>query len=88
MRKPNRLGTAGGKLTAVLGTATLTSAVGGPASAMRFVTRRRPGPVLLGLAVTAAAAVAVPASASAAERFSGAPTHNSPDPGWPRTDHA
>jgi 6-phosphogluconolactonase len=32
---------------------------------MRFLTRRRPGPVLLGLAAAAAAAVAVPASASA-----------------------
>ena len=59
-RNPNRLGTAGGKLTEVLGTATLTSAAGGPASAMRFLTRRRPGPVLLGLAVAAAATEAVP----------------------------
>ena len=33
---------------------------------MRFLTRRRPGPVLVGLAVAAAAAVAVPASAAAA----------------------
>jgi 6-phosphogluconolactonase len=32
---------------------------------MRFLTRRRPGPVLLGLAAAAAAAVAMPASASA-----------------------
>jgi hypothetical protein len=43
MRNPNRLGTAGGKLTAVLGTATLTSAAGGPAGAMRFLARRRAG---------------------------------------------
>ena len=50
----------------MLGTATLTSAAGGPASAMRFLTRRRPGPVLLGLAVAAAATEAVPASAAAA----------------------
>lgn len=34
--------------------------------AMRFLIRRRPGPVLLGLAAAAAAAVAVPASATAA----------------------
>src|SRR6266487_3111756 len=39
--------------------------------AMRFVTRRRPGPVLLGLAAVAVvAAVAVPASASAATQAS------------------
>jgi len=63
MRNPNRLGIAGGKLTAVLGTATLTSAAGGQAGAMRFLARRRAGPVLLGLAV----AVAVPASAAAAD---------------------
>jgi len=38
---------------------------------MRFVTRRRPGPVLLGLAAVAVvAAVAVPASASAATQAS------------------
>jgi 6-phosphogluconolactonase (cycloisomerase 2 family) len=67
MRNPNRLGIAGGKLTAVLGTATLTSAASGPAGAMRFLARRRAAPVLLGLAVAAAAAVAVPASAAAAD---------------------
>src|SRR5947207_5254589 len=33
--------------------------------AMRFLTRRRPGPLLLGLAAAVAAAVAVPASATA-----------------------
>jgi hypothetical protein len=32
---------------------------------MRFLARRRPGPVLLGLAAAAASAVAVPACASA-----------------------
>jgi hypothetical protein len=51
-------GIAGGKLTEVLGTATLTRAAGGPAGAMRFLTRRRSGSVLLGLAVAAAAMAA------------------------------
>src|SRR2546430_6744928 len=37
---------------------------------MRFLTHRRPGPVLLGLAAAAAAAVAVPASASASTQAS------------------
>ena len=37
---------------------------------MRFLTHRRPGPVLLGLAAAAAAAVAVPASASASAQAS------------------
>jgi 6-phosphogluconolactonase len=72
MRSLNHRGTAGGKLTAMLGTATLTSAVGGSASAMRHLARRRPGPIVLGVAVAAgtAAAVAVPAAASAASHAS------------------
>ena len=37
---------------------------------MRFLTHRRPGPVLLGLAAVAAAAVAVPAAASASTQAS------------------
>ena len=74
MRVPNRLDAAGGGLTAAPRIAALVSAaaaaVARPASAMRFVTRRRPGPVLLGLAAAAAAVVAVPASASASAQAS------------------
>ena len=51
MRIPNRFGGIRNKLA-------------GPASAMRFLTRTRPGLILLGLAA-AAATVAVPTSASA-----------------------
>jgi 6-phosphogluconolactonase (cycloisomerase 2 family) len=65
MRIPNRPGAAGGKLTAVPGTAAPASAVAGLASAMRFLTRRRTGPVLLSLAAAALAAIAVPVAASA-----------------------
>jgi 6-phosphogluconolactonase (cycloisomerase 2 family) len=68
MRSLNRRGTAGGKLTPMLGTATLTSAIGGSATATRLLARRRLGPIVLGVAVAAgtATAVAVPASAFAA----------------------
>jgi len=66
MRIPNRLSPTGGKL----GAAALASAAAGPAGAMRFLTRRKPGPVLLGLAAAAAAAVAAPVSASASTQAS------------------